>query len=73
VVDLSEGGAKLEDIPRLPAGTRGTLDVDGVGGSFQVTVCNEYGNALGVTFDNDGATKAAIKAALERLASRHAA
>jgi hypothetical protein len=38
MVDLSEEGARITDAPRLPVGTRGTLDVDGVGVRLTFTV-----------------------------------
>jgi methyl-accepting chemotaxis protein len=38
MVDLSEEGARLVDAPRLSVGTRGMLDVDGVGTRLPFTV-----------------------------------
>jgi hypothetical protein len=69
VVDLSEGGARIGNVPLLPVGTRGELDVDGVGTRIPFTVRNQYDDALGVAFDRDEAVSAAIRAALARRAA----
>ena len=67
MVDLSEEGARIADAPLLPVGTRGTLDVDGVGAPLPFTVRNQSGDALGLIFDANGATATAVRTALERL------
>ena len=72
MVDLSEEGARLADAPRLSVGTRGMLDVDGVGTRLPFTVRNQYSDALGLLFDEGAEIKTAIRTVLDGL-TKHAA
>jgi hypothetical protein len=73
VVDLSDEGARVEDVPSLSVGTRGTVQVVGVGATLPFAVRNQYDDALGLVFGRGGATVAAIRSTLERLTSQQAA
>ncbi len=73
VVDLSETGARIEGTPKLPAGTRGTLDLQDVGFALPFVVGNVDEGGLGLSLILDGATAAQLKAALERVETRQAA
>jgi methyl-accepting chemotaxis protein len=73
VIELSDGGARIEGLPRLSTGTRGMLQVDGAGTSLPFTVRNQYDDGLGLIFDRDDATVAAIDRARRQMVSRQAA
>jgi hypothetical protein len=73
VVDLSETGARIEGTRKLPAGTRGTLDLQGVGFALPFVVGNVDQGGLGLSLILDGVTTAQLKAALERVETRQAA
>lgn len=46
------------------------LDVESVSSALPFTLCNAYGDELGLIFERNSATTAAIRAAMERLALR---
>ena len=73
VTELSDGGARIEGLPKLPIGTRGTLQMDGDVASLPFAVRNQHDDALGLIFDRDDAAVAAINIALRHLISRKAA
>ena len=50
VVNLSAGGARVENAPALEAGGRGTLTIDGLDLSLPFTVCKRQGGAAGLSF-----------------------
>ncbi|MBW4093018.1 MAG: HAMP domain-containing protein [Proteobacteria bacterium] len=66
VVELSEAGARIEEVSSLAPGTRGTLQVSGIAVALRFTVRNQYGDALGLLFEQDAAAAAAIRAVLDR-------
>ncbi len=68
VVNLSEGGARLQGAAELPIGARGTLALDGVRAALPFNVRNNDDGVLGVVFDADAAALAALRTMLERLA-----
>jgi methyl-accepting chemotaxis protein len=74
VVDLSETGARLHNAPSLSAGSRGTVSLDAVarGLPFVVRSAGEQGD-LHVQFDENEATRTAIRALLDRLGQPRAA
>ena len=73
VADLSESGAQLRGAVGLAAGSRGTVEIDGVGFPlpFEVRFCEN--EVLRVAFALDAATAARFSGTPERLAQRHAA
>jgi hypothetical protein len=73
VADLSEAGAQLRGAIGLPVGSRGTLEVDGVGFPlpFNVRFCEN--EVLRVAFALDASTAAKFSGMPEQLAQRHAA
>ena len=73
IADLSAGGAAVSDGPALPPGTRGTLDVDGVGMKlpFIVKAANE--GLLHLTFDLDTVAADSFVRVLEQMAPAAAA
>jgi methyl-accepting chemotaxis protein len=73
VVNVSEGGARLQGAAELPVGARGTLALDGVRAALPFNVRNNDDGVLGVVFDADAAALAALRTMLERLESRLAA
>jgi hypothetical protein len=73
VIDLSETGARIQGTPKLPAGTRGTLDLQGVGFALPFVVGNVDNDGLGLSLVLDPATAAQLKTALERVETRQAA
>jgi len=73
VIDLSEGGARIQGAAALPIGARGTLELDGVRPALPFTVRDADGLMLGVTFELDLTATAGLRPVLERLASRPAA
>ena len=73
VIDLSEGGARIEAAAALPVGTSGTLGLDGVGAALPFTVRDAYGEMLGVAFELDAAASGALRSVLDRVAVRAAA
>jgi methyl-accepting chemotaxis protein len=73
MIDLSEGGARIQGAETVPAGAHGTLSVDGVGTALPFTVRDAHGGVLRVAFDIDETATAALRSMLERLASRLAA
>jgi hypothetical protein len=73
VIELSEGGARIQGMPKMPVGTRGVLRMEGVAASLPFVVRNQYQDALGLMFDRDDTTVVAINTALRDLVSRKAA
>jgi methyl-accepting chemotaxis protein len=73
VADLSEHGAYIRNAPLVPAGTRGTVIIDGVGFGLQFHVTSADNDGLHLTFELDDATAAKFQQFPERLAVRRAA
>jgi chromosome segregation ATPase len=73
VVDLAEGGARIEGAAAMPIGTRGTLNVDGIMATLPFIVRDSDGALLGVTFELDQRAASALRSVLDGLASRRAA
>jgi methyl-accepting chemotaxis protein len=73
IVDLSEGGARLAPGPTLPAGARGTLNIDGFDGTLPFDVQASDAEATHLAFELDATTAAAFHRALDRLTARPAA
>ncbi len=73
VVDISEGGASVSGMPALSIGTRGTLDVDGIGVKLPFVVRSVDDAASHVAFELDAATAAQFAGMLDRVVGRRAA
>ncbi len=73
VINISEGGARIEGAATVPAGARGMLGFDGVGVPLPLTVRHNDGGVLGIGFEPDEMASAALRSMLERLAARLAA
>ena len=73
VIDLSQGGARIQGVANVPAGARGTLNLDGLGTVLPFTVRDVDGEVLGVALELDQMATAALGSMLERLAPRRAA
>ncbi len=73
VIDLSEGGARIQDAAAVPVGSHGTIGLDGEGAASPFAVRNTEGRVLDVAFELDQMATAALRSTLERLASRIAA
>jgi methyl-accepting chemotaxis protein len=73
VIDLSQGGARIEGTAKLEAGTSGTIGFDGVATEVPFTVRHAEGSTLSVVFHPSEAAAAMLRAMLERVASRRAA
>jgi len=73
VSDLSDAGARLNSVPSLASGTRGTLTIDGVGFPLAFAVRASEGQSMNVSFALDTATAASFSGVAERLMSRRAA
>jgi len=67
VVDLSAGGARLQDGPPMRSGDTGSLTPDGGGASLRFTVRSDGAAGLGIAFDPDDATTRAVDALLATL------
>jgi methyl-accepting chemotaxis protein len=70
ISDLSEGGARVHNVPDLRKGMRGMLNLDGVGYPLPFTVQDDPDR---LTFDLDDATAARFRGVPERLVMRRAA
>ena len=73
VSDLSEGGARVGGAASVPAGTTGTLSLDGLGVALPFTVRDADGDMLGVAFALDDSAAGALRSVLDRVAVRAAA
>ncbi|MGA3402076.1 MAG: methyl-accepting chemotaxis protein [Acetobacteraceae bacterium] len=73
VVNLSDGGARIQAASTMPVGTHGVLNLDGVAVALPFIVRETDGPMLGITFELDETASAAWRSALERLVSRLAA
>jgi uncharacterized phage infection (PIP) family protein YhgE len=73
LVDLSDTGARLSGAPELPAGTRGTLEIDRSGLQLPFSVRNGGAGSLQLAFALDEATAAKFKGTAARFAQRQAA
>ena len=73
LVNLSAGGARVEDGPALAAGARGTLTLDGLGFGLPFTVRVAEGGGLGLTFALEAAQAGSVAAFAERITGRRAA
>jgi methyl-accepting chemotaxis protein len=73
VTDLSKGGAFVTGGPVLPAGTRGSLDIDQIGVPLPFVVRTVIDKALHLTFELDVATADPFGRMLERLVVHRAA
>jgi methyl-accepting chemotaxis protein len=73
IADLSVTGALVRGAPASPIGTRGAVDIDGVGYSLPFTVSRGEEDGMAVAFALDAATAAGLSETLERLGQRRAA
>ncbi len=73
LINLSQGGARVQGTAALPAGASGTLRLDGVATALRFTVREVDGLILGIVFTSDDAAAAALRPLLDGLASRRAA
>lgn len=73
VVDLSDSGAYVRGAPVLPAGSRGTLDIERIGFPLPFDVKQSGGDALHVAFVLDAATAARFHGMPVRLGHLRAA
>jgi methyl-accepting chemotaxis protein len=73
VIDMSSGGAHVTGAPDLAVGSRGTLNVEGVGFTLPFTVKASGGGSLRLEFTLDAATAASLQGVTERLGRRRAA
>jgi methyl-accepting chemotaxis protein len=73
VADLSDTGAHLRGAPALQVGSRGALDLDGVGFPLPFMVRLGEEDSLRLSFELDEATAARFNGTPERLAQRRAA
>jgi hypothetical protein len=73
VLDLSEGGAKLQTDDAVAAGATGTLQVDGNALPIPFAVRGEGGRTLSVAFQLDEAASKSWQGVLARMSLRRAA
>jgi len=73
VIDLSEGGASVQDGPELAMGTRCTLRLEGVSAALPCAVRAADGGSLHLAFTLDDRDRAQLRPVLERLGQRLAA
>jgi len=73
IADISEGGARLIDVPGAGVGAHGTLRIDGFGDSLAFHVLQVEEEAVHVAFDAGDATRRVVRQILERVAGRVAA
>ena len=73
ISDLSPGGALVRRAQALPVGTRGTLDVDGIGMTLTFNVRAADADALRLAFDLNAAEGERLAGLLDALAMRDAA
>lgn len=73
IVDLSEGGANLINLPKTPSGAHGNLRIDGFTKTLSFRVLNADENAVHVSFEMDGAGRDALQNFIRRLAMPNAA
>jgi methyl-accepting chemotaxis protein len=73
VVDLSQGGARIEGAGSVPVGSSGTLALDGTETGLPFTVRDNSGGGLGVAFEPGPLAAATLRPVLERLTPRLAA
>ena len=73
VVNLSGGGARLEEAPALRVGGRGTLSIDGVGFSLPFSVRATEGDGASLAFTLESAQAERVATFAERAAKAAAA
>jgi methyl-accepting chemotaxis protein len=73
VLNVSEGGGRIQTAATVPEGARGMLGIDRVAAGLPFTVRDNDDGLLGVAFELDEADKVALRSALERLAAPLAA
>jgi methyl-accepting chemotaxis protein len=73
VADLSDSGAQVRGAQALPAGSSGSLDIEGVGFALPFSVKQGGGDTLHLAFALDPATAARFGGMPGRLAQRQAA
>jgi methyl-accepting chemotaxis protein len=73
VINLGEGGARIQTAVSVPVGTCGTLGLDGIRSALPFTVLNLDGGMIGVCFEMDEAATAALRSLLVRIAAKTAA
>ena len=73
LINLSQGGARVQGAAALPVGACGTIGLDGVAAALRFTVREADGLILGLAFTLDDAAAATLRSSLHDLASRHAA
>ncbi len=67
IIDISDGGAQLEDMRNAPAGARGTLRIDGLDATLPFTVMQSDGSSTHLHFVADEATMRSLHDFVERL------
>jgi hypothetical protein len=72
-MDLSEQGAAVRDVPAVPIGTTGSLELDGVEERLPFSVQGTQDGVLHVGFVFDSAAAERFRCIPERLAQRRAA
>jgi methyl-accepting chemotaxis protein len=74
LADLSASGAQFRDAPAMPAGTRGSVSLDGMATPLPFVVRGtDHLGGVHVEFEANQATGAAINALLDRLPQPHTA
>jgi methyl-accepting chemotaxis protein len=70
VIDISRGGAGLENGPALPAGSEVTLEISGVAKPIPARVARTIGTLVGLSFRQDTASLTLIDEALKIAGAR---
>ena len=73
VIDLAEGGAKLEGLPAAPSGTHGTLYLDGTTTPLPFIVRDVDGDRCGVVFALDDTGVIGLRTMLSKFSVRKVA
>ena len=73
VIDLAEGGAKLEGLPATPSGAHGTLYLDGTTTPLPFIVRDVDGDRRGVVFALDDAAVIGLRTTLSKFSVRKVA
>ena len=64
LIDLSEGGARLADVPAIPDGTAGFLRIEGLPTALRVRAVGMDRDDLRLAFEIDAATREQIRSML---------
>ena len=73
VVDLSEGGASVREVPELAVGTTGMLQVDPVGVPLRFSVRSAHGGTVHLAFDLTDGARGALQGVLAAQVQARAA